>query len=69
MNNICEAAHSKLGGKKNMEKQTWRPGEEAPRTGNYTAYDKEGRNGGSVYLEKGKRFPATQHEGSYYTEE
>ena len=49
-----------------MEKQTCRPGEEAPVTGNYTAYDVNGRNGGTVYLEKGQRFPATQHEGSYY---
>lgn len=45
---------------------TYRPGEEAPETANYIAYDAEGRNGGTVYLEKGQGFPATQHEGSYY---
>jgi hypothetical protein len=44
----------------------YRPGEQAPETGNYTAYDKIGQNGGALYLEKGQRFPATQHEGSYY---
>ncbi|MBE7075919.1 MAG: YjzC family protein [Clostridiales bacterium] len=48
-----------------MEKQ-FRPGEQVPETGNYVAYDKNGQNGGTTYLEKGKRFPATQHEGSYY---
>ncbi|HIV01094.1 MAG TPA: YjzC family protein [Candidatus Caccopulliclostridium gallistercoris] len=46
--------------------QKWRPGEQAPESGNYTAYDSEGHNGGSTYLEKGQRFPATQHSGSYY---
>ena len=49
-----------------MEKQ-WRPGEEVPESANYTAFDQNGNNGGSLYLEKGKRFPATQHSGSYYT--
>ena len=49
-----------------MEKQ-WRPGEEVPESANYTAFDQYGNNGGSLYLEKGKRFPATQHSGSYYT--
>lgn len=47
----------------------WVPGEQAPQTGNYTAYDSEGRNGGRVYLHKGDRFPATQHSGSYYVQE
>lgn len=46
--------------------QQYKPGEYVPKTGNYTAYDEQGRNGGKVYLEEGKRFPATQHEGSYY---
>ena len=46
----------------------YRPGEVVPISGNYTAFDKQGNNGGDLYLEKGKRFPATQHEGSYYTE-
>ena len=44
----------------------WRPGEEVPESANYVAYDSMGHNGGSLYLEKGKRFPATQHSGSYY---
>ncbi|MGN1222683.1 MAG: YjzC family protein [Christensenellales bacterium] len=44
----------------------YRPGEEAPESGNYIAYDVNGKCGGSVYLEKGQRFPATQHSGSYY---
>ncbi len=47
----------------------FRPGEECPKSGNYVAYDSEGQNGGSLYLEQGKRFPATQHEGSYYEAE
>lgn len=49
-----------------MDNRKWKPGEVVPETGNYTAYDIEGQNGGTTYLEKGKRFPATQHEGSYY---
>ena len=44
----------------------FRPGEQVPETGNYVAYDSQGNNGGSCYLEKGKRFPATQHSGSWY---
>ncbi len=44
----------------------YRPGDQVPATGNYTAFDKEGQDGGTTYLERGKRFPATQHEGSYY---
>ena len=47
-----------------MEK--YRPGEYVPRSGKYTAYDEQGNIGGEVYLEEGTRFPATQHEGSYY---
>lgn len=47
-----------------MEK--YRPGEKAPMSCNYKAYDREGKDGGKLYLEKGQRFPATQHEGSYY---
>ena len=30
-------------------------------------FDKNENYGGTLYLEKGERFPATQHEGSYYT--
>ena len=50
-----------------MEK--YRPGELVPKSGNYRAYDEDGQDGGKLYLEKGKRFPATQHEGSYYVAE
>ncbi len=52
-----------------MTEQKYRPGEQAPETANYTSFDKNGNNGGSLYLEEGKRFPATQHSGSYYTME
>lgn len=47
----------------------WTPGEQAPKSAYYCAYDKNGKCGGKVYLEKGQRFPATQHSGSYYMEE
>jgi hypothetical protein len=47
-----------------MEK--YRPGEFVPKSSNYQAFDKNKNDGGTVYLEKGDRFPATQHEGSYY---
>lgn len=50
-----------------MEK--YRPGEVVPRSTNYTALDSEGNNGGSLFLEEGERFPATQHSGSYYVME
>ncbi|MBQ3494430.1 MAG: YjzC family protein [Clostridia bacterium] len=50
-----------------MDQQKWRPGEEAPESGSYFAYDEQGHNGGTVHLNKGDRFPATQHSGSYYT--
>lgn len=49
--------------------QSYKPGEEAPSAGNYLAYDKNGHCGGSCYLEKGQRFPATQNSGSYYIKE
>jgi len=45
---------------------SFKPGEVAPKSGNYTAYDKQGHCGGTCYLEKGQRFPATQHSDSYY---
>ena len=50
-----------------MEK--YRPGEIVPSSGDYRAYDKDGQDGGKLYLEKGERFPASQHEGSYYVTE
>ena len=46
----------------------YRSGEQAPKTGSYISYDKDGNNGGSVSLEKGQRFPATQNEGSFYVQ-
>lgn len=46
----------------------WTPGEVVPKSGNYAAYSRQGENGGCLYLEKGKRFPATQHSGSYYVQ-
>lgn len=49
------------------KREQWKPGETVPESATYTAYDKSGRNGGSLYLERGKRFPATQNSGSYYT--
>ena len=48
-----------------MSKQ-YRPGEQAPKTGSYSCYDKNGKCGGSTELKKGQRFPATQHSGSHY---
>ncbi|MBO5884833.1 MAG: YjzC family protein [Clostridia bacterium] len=50
-----------------MEK--WKPGEQAPEDGSYACYDEQGKCGGSVYLDKGQRFPATQHSGSYYVKD
>lgn len=49
-----------------MNCEKYRPGEEAPETGDYTAYDENGHNGGVVHLNRGDRFPATQQSGSYY---
>ncbi len=52
-----------------MDNKNYKPGEQAPATGNYACYDENGHCGGSVYLEEGQRFPATQHSGSYYCKE
>ncbi len=49
--------------------KSFRPGEVAPESGNYCAFDANGHNGGCCYLQKGQRFPATQHSGSYYMKE
>lgn len=46
--------------------QKYRPGETVPKSCDYRAYDENGNDGGMLYLEEGKRFPATQHSGSYY---
>ena len=40
-----------------MSSKQWKPGETVPESATYKAYDAEGRDGGSLYLEKGKRFP------------
>lgn len=50
-----------------MEK--YRPGEYVPESGEYTAFSDGGRNGGKTYLEKGKKFPPTQHDDAYYVKE
>ena len=47
-----------------MSKQ-WRPGETVPKSSTYTAYDAKGHNGGSLYLEKGKRFPKRYTKNKY----
>ena len=52
-----------------MENRKWKPGEVVPESATYVAYDSEGHNGGSLELEEGERFPATQHSGSYYVKE
>lgn len=52
--------------KEDLKMQKYRPGEQVPSSGNYVAYDRNGSNGGTLHLEEGQRFPATQHEGSYY---
>lgn len=62
-------AHTSGGGSFMVETKKWKPGEQAPKSATYVAYDEDGRCGGSLYLEKGKRFPATQNSGSYYVEE
>ena len=40
------------------ESKKWTPGEVVPKSATYSAYSRDGENGGSLYLEKGKRFPA-----------
>lgn len=52
-----------------MDNRQWKPGEQAPQSGNYSCYDDNGSCGGKVWLEEGQRFPATQHSGSYYVQE
>lgn len=59
-------AQYKVGGAMSRDCKKWTPGETVPKSGTYSAYSREGENGGSLYLEKGKTFPATQHSGSYY---
>ena len=52
-----------------MATKKWVPGEIVPESGNYAAYSKDCRCGGHPFLEKGKKFPATQNPGSYYVRE
>lgn len=49
-----------------MEK--YRSGQTVPMSCNYKAYDKNGKSHDEekTYLEKGDRFPPTQHEGAYW---
>ena len=47
-------------------KEKFRPGEQAPKTGDYACYDEHGRCGGTTHLEKGQSLPATQRSGSHY---
>ena len=50
--------------------QKYRPGQEVPKTGEWMPHDRNGKTDGeATHLEKGQRFPATQHSGSYYTED
>ena len=65
MNNIDLSSQNTYGGV-DMNNKHWKPGEIVPESANYIAYDKNGNNGGTLYLEEGKRFPVTQHSGSYY---
>jgi len=68
MSILKKYAHNNTGGAIMNSNKKWTPGEVVPKSGNYAAYSREGENGGSLYLEKGKRFPATQHSGSYYVQ-
>jgi hypothetical protein len=68
MSKIYLFTYHTIGGAIMSENKKWTPGEVVPKSGTYSAYSKEGENGGSLYLEKGKRFPATQHSGSYYVQ-
>ena len=68
INKINKSAHNNDGGAIMNENKKWTPGEIVPKSATYCAYSSEGENGGSLYLEKGKRFPATQHSGSYYVQ-
>ena len=63
MNIFLKSAHIKY---RRAIMQKFRPGETVPKTCEYHAYDEYGHNGGTVFLNEGERFPATQHSGSYY---
>ena len=40
-----------------MSEKQWKPGETVSESATYVAYDAQGHDGGSLYLEKGKRKP------------
>lgn len=44
----------------------FRSGEQAPKTGLYTSFDRNGQNGGEIFLEKGQLFPQSQNEGNFF---
>ena len=48
--------------------QKFRSGDKAPMSCRYKAYDKNGQSHDedTTYLEKGEKFPPTQHEGAYW---
>lgn len=51
-----------------MPNQKWKPGENAPESGEYELMDSNGRGTGAfVTMEKGNRFPPTDKEGQYYS--
>ncbi len=51
-----------------QNQQKYRSGDVVPMSCRYKAYDQNGesRDDETTYLEKGNRFPPTQHEGSYW---
>lgn len=47
--------------------QEFHPGENCPKTGKYSEYTKSGELfNEDIDVEKGQRFPPTQHKGSYF---
>lgn len=53
-----------------MMKQKFHPGENCPKSGKYSEYTKDGKLFNTdIDVEKGKRFPPAQEEGSYFMQE
>lgn len=47
--------------------QEYHSGENCPKTGKYSEYTKDGKLfNEDIDVEKGQRFPPTQHKGSYF---
>ena len=44
----------------------YRPTEQAPKTGFFTLYDRDGQNLGTNFFEKGQRFPKAEKLGDFY---